>query len=759
MNDQQCGGDTRRKFLQTNLLSAAALGALEGHATAAPADETPWYRRTYRWGQTNITEKDPIRYDIGWWRQYWKATDVQGLIINAGGIVAYYPSSDPLEHRAEFLGQRDLYGELAKVAHSDGLVVLARMDSNRAGEEFYRQHPDWFTVDSAGAPYRAADKYISCINSPYYDEYLPNVLREIIGRSHPEGFADNSWSGLGRDRICYCVNCSRKFQSATGHKLPPRTDWDDPAYREWIQWNYRRRLEVWDLNNRVARQAGGPHCLWIGMNSGSIANQSMQFRDNLGICQRAEMILLDHQARSNAGGFQQNAEMGKLMHNILGWDKLIPESMALYQAGQPTFRLAAKPAAESRMWMAAGFAGGIQPWWHMIGAYHEDRRMYRTPGPMMQFYKDAQEFLVNRTPVAAVGVVWSQESTDFYGRDRANELTELPYRGMVEALVRARIPYIPINLRDVERESPHIPVIALPNVGALSDTDCERVRRFVGRGGSVLATGCTSLYTESGDTRTDFGLAALFGAHITDAAEAGRMGRAPAPMAHSYLRLSPELRASVYGPKAGNEPAPQGTRHPVLEGFDQTDILPFGGALLPLKTDAGVTVPLTYIPPFPIYPPETSWMRVEKTEIPGLILRAQAGGGKVAFMPADIDRRFAQGNLPDHGNLLANVLRWLVGDSLPLRVIGPGLIDCHLYEQPGRLVLHILNLSNSASWRAPIDDLLPLPPVRIILRHPGSAFRTARLLVAGREQPVRVNGQELEFETAPIPEHEVAVIS
>ncbi len=752
-------GDTRREFLQTNLLGAAALGALNSRSgEAAPAGETPWYRRTCRWGQTNITEKDPIRYDTAWWREYWKATRVQGVIINAGGIVAYYPSRDPLEHRAEFLGGRDLYGELARAAHEDGLAVLARMDSNGAGEDFYRRHPDWFTADATGAPYRANDKYISCINSPYYDEYLPGVLREIIERSHPEGFADNSWSGLSRDRICYCANCARRFQAEAGRKLPARADWDDADYREWIRWNYRRRLEVWDLNNRVARQAGGPHCLWIGMNSGTITNQSMQFRDNLGICRRAEMILLDHQVRSNAGGFQQNAEMGKLMHNILGWDKLIPESMAMYQAGQPTFRLAAKPAAEARMWMAAGFAGGIQPWWHMIGAYHEDRRLYQTPGPMMEFYKDHEEFLVNRTPVAAVGVVWSQESTDFYGRDRANELTELPYRGMVQALVRARIPYVPIHVRDIDRESGRIPVIALPNVGGLSDEDCGRVRRFVERGGSVLATGCTSLYTESGDTRADFGLADLFGAHVMNAAEAGRAGRKPEAMAHTYLRLSPELRGRVNGPKSGSEPT-QGTRHAVLEGFDETDILAFGGALLPLRIDDGASVPLTYIPPFPIYPPETSWMRVEKTDIPGLVLRTAPGGGRVAFLPADIDRRYAQGNLADHGNLLANILRWLTGDRMPVRVTGAGLIDCHLYEQPGRLVLHILNLSHSASWRAPIDDPVPLPPLRVALRRPGAAYRTARLLVAGRNQAVRVNGAELEFETAAIAEHEVVVIS
>ena len=53
-------------------------------------------------------------------------------IVNAGGIVAYYPSRFPLHHRAEFLNGRDLFGELTKAAHDDGIFVMARMDSNRA---------------------------------------------------------------------------------------------------------------------------------------------------------------------------------------------------------------------------------------------------------------------------------------------------------------------------------------------------------------------------------------------------------------------------------------------------------------------------------------------------------------------------------------------------------------------------------------------------------------------------------------------------
>jgi hypothetical protein len=54
--------------------------------------QLPWYRRTVRWGQTNLNELDPTRYDAEWWRAYWRRTRVQGLVVNAGGIVAYYPS-------------------------------------------------------------------------------------------------------------------------------------------------------------------------------------------------------------------------------------------------------------------------------------------------------------------------------------------------------------------------------------------------------------------------------------------------------------------------------------------------------------------------------------------------------------------------------------------------------------------------------------------------------------------------------------------
>jgi hypothetical protein len=735
---------TRRNFIGAAAAASAALA--QGNT------EIPWYRRTYRWGQTNITEKDPVRYDIPWWREYWKKTEVQGVIINAGGIVAYYPSKFPLQHRAEFLGGRDLYGELCKAAHDDGLVVLARMDSNRTSEDFFRAHPDWFARDANGNPYRAADKYVTCVNSPYYEQYIPSVLSEIIERSHPEGLTDNSWSGLNRSSICYCENCARKFREKTGQALPKAHDWTDKVYRDWIEWNYARRLEIWDLNNRTTKAAGGPHCLWIGMNSGSIPSQSRSFRDCKAIWERAQILMLDHQARGPAG-FQENSDTGKLIHGIMGWDKVIPESMAMYQAGGRTsFRVASKPAAEARMWMIEGFAGGIQPWWHHVGAYHEDRRMYKTAAPLMRFYKDNEQYLVNRKPLATVGVVWSQRNTDFYGRDEAAELVELPYRGFMQALIRARIPYIPIHIDHIEREAPNLKAIVLPNIAAMSEKQCAAVRQFVERGGLVVATGVTSLYNEWGDAQTDFGLADLFGAHL--AANAGAERKWASQSIHTYLRLSPELRARVWGPKAGDEPPPSGQRHAVLKGFDETDLLPFGGTLSELRVEPGVTVPLTFVPPFPIYPPETAWMREPKTDIPGLLVK-----GRVAYMPADVDRRFARDGLPDHGDLLRNLVEWAAAGSIPLEVNGHGLVDCSLYTQPGRVIMHVVNLASAGTGRAPIDDYVPIGPLAIRLRPPNNVRGTSvRKLVAGGSVASEMKDGWVRFDSGSVLDHEVFVI-
>jgi hypothetical protein len=204
------------------------------------------------------------------------------------------------------------------------------MDSSRADEAFYRAHTDWFAHNADGKPYIWNELYIACVNSPYYYEYIPAVLREIASRYRPEGFTDNNWNGPMRNQPCFCTYCERSFQARTGAALPSVANWNDPLYREWIMWNYARRLEIWDQFNRVTRETGGEHCIWVGMMAGAQNWQSRVFRDDREVYRRTPMIMLDHQRRFDSEGFQHNAETGKRLHSVGGWDKVIPESIAMY---------------------------------------------------------------------------------------------------------------------------------------------------------------------------------------------------------------------------------------------------------------------------------------------------------------------------------------------------------------------------------------------------------------------------------------------
>jgi hypothetical protein len=364
--------------------------------------------------------------------------------------------------------------------------------------------------------------------------------------------------------------------------------------------------------------------------------------------------------------------------------------------------------------------------------------MHRTAEPVMRWFKDNEQYLMNRTPLANVGLVWSQDNTDFYGRDNPDELVDAPWRGMRAALVRARIPYRPVHVDHIGREEGNLAVLVLPNLAAMTEAQCASVRRFVERGGGLVATGVTSLYNTDGEPQADFGLAGLFGAHVSGTKPDDR--RWAGPSQHTYLRLPPESDG----------------RHEALRGFAETEILPYGGMLGPLRVDAGRTVALTFIPPFPIYPPETAWMRTERTDWPGLVL-GSAGRGRVAYLPADIDRRMSREGLPDHAHLLENLVRWTAGGKIPLQVEGHGLLDLALFRQPGRAILHVVNLTGTEG-RGQIEGFIPVGPLHVRCKLPADVKGSwVALCVAGTKTAGHVRDGWVEFEIPQVTDHEMAV--
>ena len=412
-----------------------------------------WFKTTWRWCQTNLTEIDAKDCDIEFWKKYWEENWIQGIIVNAGGIVAYYPSEYPLQYRSKYLEDGDLVKVFTEAARERGIRVLARMDINRATGEFVQAHPEWFAVDREGKPYGAGERYLTCINSDYYKEYVPMLLKEIIEKYHPDGITDNSWQGPGAEQICYCENCRRKFRQDTGCDLPQKPDWNDKTYKIWIKWSFKSRTDNWDLFNGITKRYGGEDCLWLGMVNANPIDSHCALYDIREIGERSEIIMTDHQSRDTMNGFEQNSLNGMLLHAISGWDTVIPESMANYIRGVQTFRRASNPKPETQKWIQEGIAGGISPWVHYVGAYQEDRRQYGNCCEIMRWHQEQEKYLYNREPVADVGLVWSQENVNFYGRDNRQVLCAQPWRGFTHVLTRARIPAIHVHAVQISRHA------------------------------------------------------------------------------------------------------------------------------------------------------------------------------------------------------------------------------------------------------------------------------------------------------------------
>jgi hypothetical protein len=191
----------------------------------------------------------------------------------------------------------------------------------------------------------------------------------------------------------------------------------------------------------------------------------------------------------------------------------------------------------------------------------------------------------------------------------------------------------------------------------------------------------------------------------------------------------------------------------VLAGFEDTNLIAFGGALTPLKADSDRTVLCTYVPPTAQDSTQTA-----RTDTPGLIVGTY-GKGRVAFLPADLDRRSMLEPLPDHERLLGNLLRWAVGDNLPVTIEGSGYIGAYLYRQPGRLVLHLINGTGVDNGELMTDEYFPVGPLKVKVRLPdGLKPKNLKFQVSERSVPIRIAAGSIDFEIPRLVDHEMVVI-
>ena len=237
---------SRRTFLGT--LPTVSLLHLSFEPPQPPA-QPAWYQTMRRCGQLNLNERDPLTLNVAEWIDYWTSLKLDALLLNGGGILAFYPTEVPYHHRSEFLGTRDLFGELATAARQRGLKVVARMDCNYAYEEALRAHPEWFERNRDGSPRPHGEApwlFKTCMFSPYFDVQMPAIYREINRRYQVDGFFTNGWPSTGGLTVCYCESCQRVYahdrrHAAAGDRRHQRRL---PALLRGVDGSHRPDLDV-----------------------------------------------------------------------------------------------------------------------------------------------------------------------------------------------------------------------------------------------------------------------------------------------------------------------------------------------------------------------------------------------------------------------------------------------------------------------------------------------------------------------------------
>lgn len=710
-------GITRRTFA-AGLSIAATLRSDQ----AKNADTSFWYERIRRLGQININEKDAATLNIGQWVDYWSSLKVDGLIVSAGGIIAFYPTTIPYHRRSPFLGDRDLYGDFSQATRKQNIRVVARLDPTYAFSDALAAHPEWFFRDRSGQPVphrEAKDLYATCMFGSYYDRHMVAIIEELNARYNPDGFYTNGWPGTGLGTVCYCARCRSDYERQFHTALPAAENRSDPNFRRWVEWRLNRVLEVWKLWQDTATQ-GREDRVYVGNLGGSIRAE-INVQKIATLC---KWMNADHQDRSGTTPLWDCAQQGRISYSVMR-GRTSTNVTSAYNMSDAIWRHTSKAPVEMRSWLAQTAASGMVPWETWLGGDPKDTRWEKPAHDFFRWLADNQSHYFNRRSLSTAALVWPQRTQVWHPTLRGN--TEA-LQGFYYALLEARIPFDIVHDEDISSERlASYRVVILPNAALLSDAACQALRAFAQGGGSLVATSETSLYDEWGEKRADFALADVFGASAK--------GPVEGPLHNSYLQVE--------------------RQHPILQGIGSTTLLPGPIFRQPIHDIADPV--LSRVPPFPAFPPEFVFRESNETTGPALVVLD--GKSRKVYFPGDVDRTFWRSWNRDLGLLLSNSVRWASRDALPARVTGPGLLDLFYWEtQPG-LALHLLNYTTPALMKGPTREIYPVGPLEVRLQAP-AGFRATRALTLSnqRELPMQLKGDEISLSIPQVGEYEVVVI-
>jgi len=581
---------------------------------------------------------------------------------------AWYPST--VAPHAPRLRDTDYLAEATTAGARAAVRILVTLDA----ATMYPDHPAWPDAaahDADGRPtgFGEAGAYVVCPNSPAFRDYLTRVLDEALRRYPVAGVCVE---GLEPHR-CFCPHCRRKYRALFGEDMPIDALKRIPEW--WSLWRHDSQPQ------------------WVGPPSKAETQRYTRFLYQ-------SRIDAMHLVRETVKRIRPTAvvlfDAFPKPRTVASYDgAVVPAAFACAcpaPAVCPVAPEAAAPPAEVawRMFQVLA-AGGYPSVRRTEGARPVFRYMTRRSAYLDVSRREAVPFLMVPRPAGpTAGHVALAAARGLSRREAPGEWLA-PGAGLKEAVARAGLPAVGCQASDFHHGLPRFRVLCLADAVCLSDEQVAFVRRFVSRGGSLVATHETSLADHLGQPRQQLALADVFGIEAT-----GRL----APAART-VEWTAEARAL---PFAGAPPALVHTQGHLV-------VKPTTGTVAARLRGPGIGDP----------------------GAPAVILNT-FGRGRVVYLPGRWGRQEATERSAEVESLVAAAVRWVAGGEVPVEIAAPGPVAPTLFDQPGRRIVHLVNHGRPLGSGSPV----PTPMAHLLVRlRPPAGMRVSQVEALFREQALR----------------------
>ncbi len=678
-----------------------------------------WWRRPLRVVQTILREIDIRGYDAEAMVDYAERVHANAIVVNAGGIVAFYKSKVGLHHPNAFMTDEDVLREIVPLAHARGLKVLGRVDFRGAKRWVYDRKPDWFARTADGEPRMTAGIYAACPNSPYRNEHAFAVIREVLTDCNLDGIWENA-AAFGP--TCHCQWCRAAFREACGEKIPRRKDWDDPVYRTYLRWRYDVKGEQSMRWREVIKSCGPDKGYCAEFPGPNVPGWVLHGALDINLAGEAFDFLLCPCFVIGRGSYGSpflqtpiwgSLELMKYLRNCH------PEKTPVicFSHLEQTSRYTSEPPRDLEVWMQGVLATGGSFWDCTFVGMNPARAMDRRNIDLVARYYGCHEewtdLLQDAREIADIAIVYSRVTQDRFGRNNPDDDAYVTHiRGWEQLLLERHAPFTLIPETRLETGMlERFRVIILANTACLSDRAAAAIRKYVRAGGAVIGTYQTSLFDADWELREDFALGDVFGVRYRG------MTLGPLPLSYQWLRRD----------------------HPIAAGFGDTDMLVNNGSVCLTECLPGAGMALTLVPEIVPQHPENAWIPEMETDIPTVVTH-RFGSGRAVYFANQADRYYLADGHSDYGALLDGALKWASGtgeteSATPAWTAEapPSVWINGLRTTGGQLVFTFINVTGNP--KRALSEAVPVDGIRVSLgprlMDGLSSSGTVRLLCGG----------------------------